>query len=393
MPAAASVISSIDRPVWLEDVLMAKVALVSNSAWNLFNFRRPVIEALLARGDEVIAIAPEDGHGKNLTGLGCLFVDTKIDPQGFSVASDIGSLVNLKRIYTVHKPAVVLHFTIKPVIYGTLAARFSGIPAINTITGLGTAFIREGFLTKIVELLYRLALPGPRPVIFQNLDDLSLFRQKHLVTNNPCHVVPGSGIDLQEFPASPLPDGNSVNFLLIARLLRDKGIFEYVEAARQIRQSNPRVRFQILGPTGVANRTAIEKSQIEAWVRDGVIDYLGETDDVRPYIANADCVVLPSYREGMPRTLLEAAAMGRPLIATDVTGCRDVVDDGVNGYLCAPREAGDLALKIRDFIDLISAERQKMGTASREKAESQFDVKRVVDTYLDLIDAQIAGRD
>ena len=277
-------------------------------------------------------------------------------------------------------------------IYGTLAARFSGIPTINTITGLGTAFIQGGLLTKVVESLYRLALPGPRPIIFQNHDDLSLFRQRRLVTNNPCHVVPGSGIDLREFSSSPLPDGNWVNFLIIARLLRDKGIFEYVEAARQIRQRDSRARFQILGPTGVANRTAIEKSQIEDWVREGVIDYLGETDDVRPYIANADCVVLPSYREGMPRTLLEAAAMGRPLIATDVTGCRDVVDNEINGYLCAPREAGDLALKMRAFIDLTSAERQKMGTASREKAESQFDVKRVVDTYLDLIDAQIAGR-
>ncbi len=372
---------------------MAKVALVSNSAWNLFNFRRPVIEALLERGNDVITIAPEDGHGKSLTELGCLFVDTKIDPQGFSVASDLGSLIHLRQIYTVHKPAVVMHFTIKPVIYGTLAARLTGVPTINTITGLGTAFIREGLLTKIVESLYRLSLPGPRPVVFQNFDDLALFRQRRLVTNNPCHVVPGSGIDLREFSASPLPNGNSVIFLVIARLIRDKGINEFVEAARQIRQCNSHARFRILGPTGVANRTAIEKSQIEAWVREGVIDYLGETDDVRPHIANANCVVLPSYREGMPRTLLEAAAMGRPVIATDVTGCRDVVDNGINGYLCAVKKADDLALKMRTFIDLTSAERQKMGNASREKAERQFDEKRVVDTYLDLIDAQIVRRD
>jgi len=369
-----------------------RVLITSNTAWNLANFRGPIIAALTARGDRVIAIAGEDRSVAGLTQLGCDVVGLAVDSKGVNPLSDLALLFRLRRAFAAHRPDVVLNFTIKPVIYGTLAARSLRIPVINTITGLGTAFIKDTWLTRIVEGLYKLALPGPRPVVFQNSEDLALFKERRLVTDNPCTIVAGSGIDLQEFRARPLPKRGPVTFLLIARLLKDKGIAEYVEAAGIVRTYFPQIRFQLLGPLGVANRTAISKAELSNWVVEGVIEYLGETDDVRPFIKAAHCVVLPSYREGMPRVLLEAAAMGRPLIATNVTGCRDVVDDGVNGYLCAARDAGNLAFKMRAFLDLSWGERQKMGNASGAIAEARFDVRRVVKTYLDLIDAQIVGR-
>lgn len=240
-------------------------------------------------------------------------------------------------------------------------------------------------------MLYRLSLPGPQPMVFQNEEDLVLFRDRGLITINPIIVVRGSGVDLMEFHNTPVLQKDPTTFLLIARLLKDKGVREFVEAARMLRIDYPQVRFQLLGPLGVANRTAISVKQVANWVDEGVVDYLGSTDDVRSFIEKAHCIVLPSYREGMPRALLEAAAMGRPLIATDVTGCREVVRHGFNGYLCLPQQATDLACKMRMFMHLSYKDRQEMGEASRVMAE-KFDVRKVVEAYLRLIDMELAKK-
>jgi glycosyltransferase involved in cell wall biosynthesis len=206
----------------------------------------------------------------------------------------------------------VLNFTIKPVIYGSLAACALSVPVINTITGLGTAFIKDSWITKIVERLYRKALPRSNHVLFQNSDDLDLFREHNLLGTVPTGLVAGSGVDLSEPAVVPVPHKGPVTFLLIARLLRDKGVEEFVEAAHALKTHYPDAPFQLLGPLGVANRTAIAEEQLQQWVTDVIVEYLGSTDDVRPFIAKAHCVVLPSYREGMPRVLLEAAADGTP---------------------------------------------------------------------------------
>jgi glycosyltransferase involved in cell wall biosynthesis len=298
-------------------------------------------------------------------------------------------LAALRRV----RPAVFLGYTAKPNVYGSLAAHLLGIPVINNVSGLGTAFIREGLLTRIVSGLYRHAFRRSSTVFFQNPEDRELFVSKRLVEAGKTSVLPGSGIDLRRFaPAEAVrPGGRPFTFLLVARLLWDKGVGEYVQAARRVREAHPDVRFQLLGFLDVANRTAVPRAEVERWVAEGVIEYLGHADDVRPFLAHADCVVLPSYREGLPRTLLEAAAMGKPLIATDVPGCRHIADHGVNGYLCAVRDPAALAEAMSRMLALPVAERSAMGAAARAKAEAEFDERVVVDRYLAAIGGALAS--
>lgn len=366
---------------------MKTVLFTANSAWNLDNFRAAIIDALLERGDRVIAVGSMDGASTNLEERGCAFHPVRIDPKGVNPVSDLLLMRKLRALYAKLDPDIVLHFTIKPVIYGTLAARANRIPALNTITGLGTAFIRQTWITHAVEMLYRHSLAGPRPVIFQNPDDLAVFRERRLVTENPCVLVPGSGVDTDAFSQLDLPGADQVTFLLISRLLADKGVIEFAEAARVIRRDYPNARFQILGPLGVANRTAIREDQLESWVKEGIVEYLGETDDIRPFVAQSHCIVLPSYREGFSRVLLEACAMGRPIITTDVPGCRDIVTDGVNGFLCQPRDAGSLTGAFRRFLDLDDRQYHEFAAAARARAVEDFDSRFVVRRYLELIDA------
>jgi glycosyltransferase involved in cell wall biosynthesis len=371
---------------------MARIVFCANTAWNLANFRAPIIDALLARGHEVVVVAGRDGSEDRLRDRGCRVVSFSIDSKGINPLRDLALIIKLRNFYARQRPDVILNFTIKAVIYGTLSAKLIKIPVINTITGLGTAFIENNWLTHVVQGLYRWSLPGPQSVIFQNEEDLALFKKRRLVTTNSITIVAGSGIDLKKFQKVPVPRLGPVTFLFIGRLLRDKGVCEFVEAARDLATHYPGTGFQLLGPLGMANRSAISAEEVSKWIDEGTIEYLGTTDDVRPFIKQAHCIVLPSYREGMPRALLEAAAMGRPLISTNVTGCREVVRHGINGYLCVPRDAADLALRMRNFIDLPYRERQRMGKASRSIAEERFDVRKVVKTYLELIDLELVRR-
>ena len=229
--------------------------------------------------------------------------------------------------------------------------------------------------------LYRLALRKAPVVFFQNPDDKALFVDRGLVRSDQARLLPGSGVDLDRFRETPLP-GGPVTFLFIGRILGDKGVRELAEAARELRKIHPAARVQLLGPLDRGNRSAIKLTELEQWVADGFVEYVGDTDDVRPFIEKATAVVLPSYREGLPRSLLEAGAMGRPLIATDVPGCREVVQDSVNGFLCEARSAASLAEAMARFVSM-SADRQAgLGTASRKKIESQFSEGIVIQAYL-----------
>jgi glycosyltransferase involved in cell wall biosynthesis len=230
-------------------------------------------------------------------------------------------------------------------------------------------------------------------VFFQNEDDKGLFVSASLVPEETTDRLPGSGVDLDKFVPQALPNGDRVRFLLVARMLWDKGIAEYVQAARLLRQRGIQAEFCLLGFLDVQNPSAISRRQMDEWVDEGVISYLGVSDSVRDVISTADCVVLPSfYREGVPRTLLEAAAMARPIVTTDSVGCREVVDDGVNGYLCKPKDATDLAQKLQKIIDLGSAGRIQMGILSRKKVEQEFDEQIVIDKYLKAIDDILVNR-
>lgn len=363
-----------------------KVVICLNTAWNLVNFRAGLIRALIAQGYEVVAVAPDDEYATQLTALGCRFVPLPMDNGGTHPVRDVLLFLRFWLLLRREKPDVFLGYTVKPNVYGSLAAHALGVAVVNNIAGLGTVFIRDGWLVRLVRGLYRLALRHSAKVFFQNPDDLQLFLASELVGREVTELLPGSGIDLKRFVPVHLPHAivttRKVRFLLIARMLLDKGVVEYVEAARLIHERWPHAECCLLGFVDAQNPTAISAAQMDAWVAQGFVNYLGMSDDVRVEIAAADCIVLPSYREGTPRTLLEAAAMGRPIITTDAVGCREVVEDGVNGYLCKVRDPSDLADKMDQMLSLTHAERTEMGLRGRAKMEAEFDERIVIRKYL-----------
>lgn len=365
--------------------MSGKVVIALNTAWNLVNFRAGLIRALVAAGYEVVAVAPPDKYAARLPALGCRYLPLPMDNQGTHPGRDTVLLWRFLCILRRERPTVFLGYTVKPNVYGSLAAHMLGIPVVNNIAGLGSVFIRQGWLAHLVRGLYRLALARSWRVFFQNDDDLRMFVDAGLVRLLQTDRLPGSGVDLGRFVSTPFPAGKGIRFLLVARMLWDKGVGEYVEAARLVHRCYPDAEFCLLGFLDVKNPAAISREQMAEWVAEGTVNYLGESDDVRNEIAAADCVVLPSYREGVPRSLLEAAAMGRPIITTDVAGCRDVVNDRVNGFLCRARDAEDLANKMKQMAALPAEIRTEMGRKGREKMEREFDERIVIQKYLDEI--------
>ena len=361
-----------------------RIVISINTSWNVVNFRKGLIEALRSHGYDVVVAAPRDDYSPLISAMGCRYVELEMDNSGTSPLRDIVLLWRYWRLLRRERPLAFVGFTIKPNVFGSIAANLNGIAVINNISGLGTAFVRGGLLLRIAKALYRVALARSRMVFFQNDDDRMLFVDAHLVRKDQTGLLPGSGIDLMRF--APSSEGRTrsgaIVFLLVARLLWDKGVGEFIEAARLVRQERPGVRFQLLGFLDVENRTAVRREQVENWVGEGLVEYLGSTDDVRPFLSAADCVVLPSYREGTPRSLLEAAAMGKPLIATDVPGCREVVDHAINGFLCKARDPDDLASKMIEFAMMDDASRARMGAQSRNKVERQFSETIVIEKYM-----------
>lgn len=359
-----------------------KIVFCVNAAWNIWNFRRALVQALIADGHEVIVLAPEDATTPKLIALGCRFVPLRMNAKGLNPITDLRLMLRLRRAFRGLAPDVVLGFTIKNNIFGALAAKSIGLPFMPNVTGLGTAFLSGGFLRRVAITLYKRAFRTLPVVFFQNADDRALFLRSRIITPDQAVLLPGSGIDLAAFPATDYPPPDQpITFLMIARVLRDKGALEYVDAARKIKAAVPSVRFQLLGPIDTQNRSAIDRSTVQQWQDDGVIDYLGAVEDVRPFIAAAHCVVLPSYREGAPRTLIEAAAMARPVIATDVPGCRDVVSQGITGFLCAVQSADSLAAALSRFLALDRGAQEQLGQAGRAKMVLDYDQRIVVEAY------------
>lgn len=365
---------------------MLRILMTVNAMWNLAHFRGGLINALVGEGHDVVALAPFDGHEARVRGLGCQTIDLKMDRKGLSPARDAALIARFARHLRQIRPDIVLSYTIKNNIYCGLAARGFGVPFAPNVTGLGTAFLSGGALQKVAETLYRSSFSKAQMVFFQNGDDADLFVTKGLVRQSQVRCLPGSGIDIDRFEPQPMPEEHDgLRFLMISRPLRDKGIREYAAAARLVRQKFPETRFQFLGPLNYQNRSAIPADMLRTWFDDGTLEHLSETGDVRPLVAAAHCIILPSYREGLPRTLLEGAAMGRPLIATDVTGCRDVVDDGTTGLLCRAKDANALADAMERLIMMTPGQRVKMGTAGRRKVEARFGESVIIDAYRDLI--------
>ena len=367
-----------------------KILISINTAWNLLNFRSGLIHELISSGFEVICAAPKDKYVAGLKLLGCCFVHLEIDNQGTHPARDFLLLWRYWRLLKTEKPDICLFYTVKPNVYGSLGSTICGIPFINNVSGLGAVFIQGGWLKQFVSMLYRLAFKKSNKIFFQNCDDLDLFIENKLVKVELTGVLPGSGINLHRFThvddADLKPRTSQFRFLLIARMLKDKGVVEFVNAAQLLKESGVKAEFCLLGFLDVENPAAISSEQMKQWTDQGFVKYLGTSDDVREHIAVADCIVLPSYREGTPRTLLEAAAMAKPIITTDVVGCKEVVEHGVNGFLCEVKNAEDLALKMKEMLFLSEEQRKLMGQNGRINMEKEFDEQIVIHKYLKAID-------
>jgi glycosyltransferase involved in cell wall biosynthesis len=360
------------------------ILLAANSAWNLTNFRKPLIVGLKKAGYRLAAAVPKDEAAKLLADLGVEVHHVTVDARGMSPVRDFRLFLSYRRLLRRLRPGAVLAFTPKPNIYGSLAAAAEGIPFINTITGLGTGFLSGPGLQTIISGLYRLALRRSQRVFFHNADDRALFIKRKLIRAGQAAVVAGSGIDLAHFsPAPPRAGDEPVAFLFIGRLLKDKGTSEFLRAA-EILAHRRAARLRILGPAE-RHPKALAQEVLQRALACGRIEYLESVDDVRPFIASADCIVLPSYREGLPRVLLEAGAMARPVIATDVPGCRQAVDHNVTGLLCEARSAESLAEAMIVMSDLSPVRRAAMGKRAREKVRREFSEERVVTAYVEAL--------
>ncbi|WP_420458058.1 glycosyltransferase family 4 protein [Neolewinella sp.] len=363
------------------------VAIVANTSWNIFNFRGGLLRSLKATGARMIAIAPPDEYSDRLgPEFGATYVPvTRLSRKGTNPAQDAALLLELARIYRRFRVDVVLHYTIKPVIYGSLAAKLVGVRNISTLTGLGYAFITPGLVNRVVKQLYRRALRSAHWTYFQNADDRRLFLDNGLVPSDRSGVIPGSGIDTDKFAPDGAAEAAPLSFLFIGRLLYDKGVMEFHEAARSIRRRHPEVTFHMVGGLDDGNPSGVPSSMVKLWEACGDIVYHGQVSDTRPYIARATAVVLPSYREGLPRVMLEGMAMGKPLVASDVPGCRDTIDEGVNGHLVVVQDAVSLAAGMEKIIHSSPEQRAAMGRAGRQMAVTRFAEPVIVDHYLQLI--------
>ncbi|HUU39523.1 MAG TPA: glycosyltransferase family 4 protein [Desulfatiglandales bacterium] len=369
-----------------------KIFLVSRCAWTLFNFRAGLMRKLIENGNKVVGGgAAGDGFEPKIEALGVKFNALPVDKKGINPRADVKLFWALYRWYKVQQPDIVHHFTIKPVIYGSIAARMAKIPKIvNTVTGLGYVFIDEKttWLRRLVVGLYRLSLNCADFTFFQNQDDYDFFLSRGLVKKSGTALLPGSGVDCEHF--SPVSGPNPLEksqptFLMVSRLLKDKGVYEFVEAARLVKEHYPKSRFQLLGRRDVRNPNVVPESDLKSWDNQGLVSWSGEVSDVRPIIAKSDVVVLPSYREGIPRALLEAAAMAKPIITTDAVGCREVVDDGINGLLVPVKDSSSLARAMERMINNPEM-RKRMGKAGRKKVEREFDEKIVIQKILEVYD-------
>ena len=359
-----------------------KIVFSSNISWSIYNFRLKLLQSLQKDGHEIFTVALQDEYSVKLLNEGFYFIPIDINNNSKNPFDDLKTIYNYYRIYKKIKPDVICHNAIKPNIYGTIAARMLNIPVINNISGLGTLFIKKSLSTKIAKLLYRFSQKRASKVFFQNNDDLSLFLNYKLIDEYKTQVIPGSGVDTARFfPNEDAKKDLNFQFLFIGRLLYDKGIREYIEAVRLLKDKYPNVIFNILGPLYENNATAISKETLESWIKNEGIIYLGQTDSVEDVMGLVDCVVLPSYREGLSKVLIEASSMGLPIVTTNVPGCRDVVIDNETGFLCEVKDSKDLADKMEKVLLMSKAKRKEMGWDARKRALEVFDEKIIINHY------------
>ena len=365
-----------------------KIAVIENGLFSTYTMRDGLMQRLLKEGYDITILTHTNSFESQVekTGLKVVNIGSgNLNPA--KVSKYIFSLYKaLKRL----QPDVCLTFSIRPAIWGNFLTRYLKIPTITNITGVGPLFTSKNFAYRIARSIYRFALKKTKKVYFQNFDDMNLFLENKFVTEDIAERIPGSGVDYQKFSPITLEEKSHENFifLFIGRLIKDKGIFEFVEAARNIQKKYPNVIFNVIGPFWHQNlkSNTITKTDLQNWITEGIIDYQGEKKDVRKFIAESDCIVLPSYREGASNILLEAASMEKPIITTNTTGCKEIVEDGITGFLCSVKDSKDLAEKMEKMLLILPEQRIEMGKKGRQKIIKEFDKQLVVNAYLKAID-------
>ncbi len=364
-----------------------KFILISPKNRTVYNFRGDLIKEIVARGYNVIVTGPNNIDVDKIEALGAKFIEIPMNKTGTNIFGDIKYLYRLFKFLKKEKPDVTLGYTVKPVIYGAIAAKLAGVKNINSmVTGGGYTFTAKTFKAKvlgfIVKILYKIGFSVANNVTFQNADDLNEFCDKKLVKKEKCHIVNGSGVNMAHFLPTDYP--KTITFFMLSRLLKSKGVAEYLESAKIVKQLYPNTRFCLLGKYETNMQDALPKEYIEQFIKDGIIKRYEETSDVRPYYADCSVYVLPSYREGTPRTVLEAMAMGRPIITTDTNGCRETVIDGRNGFLVPIGNYEKLADAMIKFIEnpnLIEI----MGQESINYCLEKFEVNKVNNNMISIL--------
>jgi glycosyltransferase involved in cell wall biosynthesis len=363
-----------------------KILLFANTDWYLYNFRLALALALKEAGHEVVLVSPPGEYGKRLLELGLRWEPFPFSRRGANPFAELATIFRLASLYRREKPRAVHHFTVKCVLYGSAAARMAGVRrVVNSITGLGYVFIgqenRARIMRGVVQGFYRLVMRGTA-VIFQNEDDRALFLERKLVAVEQAALIKGSGVDIRRFQVSPLPAGEPV-VILPGRMLYAKGVSEFVEAARILRAGGTPVRFTLVGDTDTSNPDCVPLDILEKWQKESAVEWWGWQEDMAAVYARCSLVCLPSYREGLPRTLLEAAACGRAAVASDVPGCREIVRAGVNGLLVPVRDATALAEAVSSLLQ--DPERmRRMGLKGRQIVEEEYSSTRIVNETLQL---------
>lgn len=362
-----------------------KIIISINTSWNIFNFRLGLIKALQAKEHQILAVAPSDDYVSLLEQEGVECYSINLNSKGTNIKEDLKLIRSYYNLFKELKPDLILSYTIKPNIYGNYAAKALGISVINNISGLGTLFIKKNLSTLIAYGLYKTAFLKSDWVFFQNSEDQKLFQKKNLINPEKTSIIPGSGVNIEKFKTNRVENSGQA-ILFVGRLIGDKGIREFIEAAKLLIKENSNLRFKIVGELGYNNKTAVSKEELENWLRLPQIEYLGKVDNMKEVFEKVDIMVLPSYREGLSKSLIEACAMSLPIVTTNVPGCRDVVKDGYNGFLCEPKDSVGLANKMSALIKAPEKKRLEMGENARRTAVQKFDEKLVIDLYLEKVE-------
>ncbi|MCD4756685.1 MAG: glycosyltransferase family 4 protein [Arcobacteraceae bacterium] len=362
-----------------------KIIISANVFFTIVNFRKELIKFLIEKNYEVVCIASQDKLSLKsehiLNKLGVRFINIKISRKGLNPIEDLSYLFSLIKIYKREKADLIFHFTIKPNIYGTIAARIVGVNSINTINGFGSAIIKGGLLSKILKIFYKFSLKFSTKVFFQNKDDRNFFINNKLIEKNKVSIVPGSGVNIESFNNFKV-DNEKLTFLLVSRLLKDKGIYEYIEAIKIIQKRySTQYKFLLGGQFDSENPSAVTEKEVKEWENNNLISYIGQTDNIQDFFNLTNIIVLPSYREGLSRLLIEAASSYKPIITTNVPGCKEVVEDGHNGYLCEVKDVVSLVHCIEKFFRCTDKDLENFGKRSREIAKQKFDYKIVNEIY------------